>query len=139
MSRSSAGTANPTRFVVDASAAAKGANLERHTDAFRTWIQDARTANADLLAPHLLVYELGHFLARQGRLDSQTRQEMLQRLLVGFRFAEPAHAFAHAPPLTYYDASYLALAQAFGATLVTYDDHLANAAKSAKIRVLAPR
>jgi predicted nucleic acid-binding protein len=124
---------------VDASALVKATRDEAGRDAFLAWLRQARQANLDLLAPHLLRYELGNFLARQPSLDAAGRQQVLDDLLLGFRFADGDGSFAYAPPLTFYDASYLALAAATGSTLVSYDSALLAAARKAKIRTFSPR
>lgn len=135
---SSARTASRTSFVLDTSAVVKGIKMEEHSPAFRAWMLQALGRNDDLLAPHILRYELGQVLARTTRWEATLRRNTLDRLLVGIRFVDGDQAEEHAPPLSFYDASYLALAKTLKATLVTYDATLAKAAKAAKVSVLAP-
>ncbi|MEK6985035.1 MAG: type II toxin-antitoxin system VapC family toxin [Candidatus Thermoplasmatota archaeon] len=131
-------------YVLDASAAAKRvAGVEEPSvEALNAWWNDRLEHGADFLAPHLLRYELGHLLARKAREDARLtpalREEMLRQVLLGVRFADGSGTENHAPPLTYYDASYLALARATKATLVTYDDVLTKEAKNARLKVFAP-
>ncbi len=135
---SSGKSVSRTSFVVDASAAAKGVLLETESSSFRAWLAQAHAVNANLLAPYLLRYELGQMLCRQRHLDKMTRLEVLDRLLLGFQFADGGGAFDAAPPLSFYDASYLSLAKSTGATLVTYDGVLIDAAAKLEVPTLAP-
>jgi predicted nucleic acid-binding protein len=127
-------------FVLDASALVKAfAANEEHAAAFTDWLHEARLDGADVLAPHLLRYELGQWLTRHAaRQTPPTRKRILDEACLGVRFAEGQTAEVLAPPLTYYDASYLSLAQATGATLVSYDDKLLLASRKAKTPVLSP-
>jgi predicted nucleic acid-binding protein len=131
------------RFVVDASAAVKQFRDEEHSAAVQDWLLDARRSNHDLLAPPLLRYELGNTLTKLVMLGvsdmgAGEREKLIEVALLGFRFADPGDTSQHAPPLTYYDASYLALAKETGSVLVTYDERLAQAAREQGIAVMTP-
>lgn len=134
---SSAGTAKRTSFVVDASALLKVVKEEEHSPAMRAWVLQAAQRD-DLLAPHVLRYEVGALLARMSGFPPGLRRQLRDTLLVAIRFLDGDGAEEHAPPLSYYDASYLALAQTIGATLVTYDEVLAKKARAAGVAVLQP-
>lgn len=125
-------------YVLDASALLKALTTETESAAFRQWLRAAGTQRASLLAPHLLRYEVGQFLCRQPGLTAQHREEAQAMALRGVAFADADRVHAHAPPLTFYDASYLALAIATKSSLVTYDQGLARAARKANVAVVAP-
>src|ERR1044071_5861946 len=111
-------------YVVDASALVKAARQEAESASFSGWLQNALRGNADLIAPPLLRHEVGSFLARQKGMAADIRQGMLHNLLLGIRFIDGAAEFDYAPPLSFYDAAYLALAKSTGGTLVSYDADL---------------
>lgn len=129
-------------FVVDACALVKTfAAGERHADEMTAWIRKRRSQGADLLAPPPLRYEIGHVLARTvtvGMPRPGERRRILEHALLGFRFVDPVQVEEQAPPLSFYDASYLALAQATDSALVTYDATLDAAAKGEEIDIVAP-
>ena len=98
---------------------------------------DALLRGADLYAPELLAYELAH-IAQKKSLAYPAQAEALERALesalamdLGWSGVDhPAVlrlALSH--DVTTYDASYLYLAQALGATLVTFDGRLSRAAE----------
>jgi predicted nucleic acid-binding protein len=88
----------------------------------------------DLHVPHLLDLEVASFLRRRtaaGRLDIERARRAFESLQL-----MPARRYPHGPLLpriwelrenvTPYDASYLALAEQLGCTLVTSDTRLAR-------------
>lgn len=129
-------------FVVDASAIAKLVQDEEHSEALRRWHRTTLDAGGRMLAPHLLRYEVGNLLVRNAsRLPDASpsaRQDLLARMLLGYQFADAAGIEAFAPPLSFYDAAYVALAHSLKATLVTYDDRMLGAARKAKVKTLSP-
>lgn len=95
----------------------------------------ASLQGAELFAPTLLPYELAS-IARRKSLDRPELREALMEALgvalaMDIGFAEVPHpsvvALALQTGLTTYDASYLHLAQALGADLVTFDERLRRA------------
>lgn len=132
----------PASFVVDASAASKQFLIEPEQDAFLEWITTIRKSAALLLAPHLLRFELGNIMAtlvRRGEdWPPEERRAVLGDALLGFRFIDPDGAEEHSPRLSFYDASYLALAIATGSVLVTYDGGMAREARDHGVGVLVP-
>ena len=135
---SSATTATRISYVLDASAVLRSVSPEAHHLAWRAWLQARKDAGDLLFAPHLLRYEVGHFLARSSGWGASRRSEAQERLLQAIAFADGQETHAFAPPLTFYDASYLSLAKALRATLGTYDVGLARAAERADVPVLSP-
>lgn len=134
---SSARTVSHISFVLDASAAVKAVKLEARSDEYAAWLHVAQRRNHPLLAPHLLRYELGSILAGIPA-DPTVRARHLHEGLLGVTFADGSTAFEHAPPLSYYDAAYLSLAESSKSTLVSYDGKLLAAAKKAGIPTLSP-
>ena len=128
--------------VLDASALGKRLAEEQHTAAFNAWHDKFLAGGGRAVAPHILRYELGNLLTKKARTDSlltpERRERLLEVTLLGLQFAEGSGTEGFAPPLSYYDAAYVALARSLKATLVTYDDKMVAAAKKAKVRVLSP-
>jgi predicted nucleic acid-binding protein len=96
----------------------------------------ARLRTASLVyAPHLMDAEVANALRRQvlrGRIDQLTARRAIRRLAVlrvKLRPHQPllGRAFALRDQLSTYDAIYVAMAEATGATLVTRDARLARA------------
>jgi predicted nucleic acid-binding protein len=95
----------------------------------------ARLRTASLVhAPHLMDAEVTNALRRQvlrGRIDQLTARRAIRRLAVlrvKLRPHQPllGRAFALRDQLSTYDAIYVAMAEATGATLVTRDARLAS-------------
>jgi predicted nucleic acid-binding protein len=101
------------------------------TDRLRVRLSEVRQAHV----PHLLEVEVTHTLRRQvlgGRLSPAAARRVIRRLAV-----MPLVRWTHTPllgrtlalrdQLSAYDAIYVALAEALGATLLTRDRRLARA------------
>ncbi|MGO9741058.1 MAG: type II toxin-antitoxin system VapC family toxin [Roseiarcus sp.] len=100
---------------------------------------------AELHAPHLIDLEIAQVLRRyvlRRMIDAQTAEAALDDLefLPMLRHAHSpliGRAWALRQNLTIYDGVYVALAEFLGATLLTHDGRLANAAGiRAKVRAL---
>ncbi len=93
---------------------------------------------SDLYAPSLLAYELASIARRKATVYPQklgALTEALQTALaLPIRWVEVDHAavlrLALDADLTVYDASYLYLARLLGASLATFDQRLARAARN---------
>lgn len=125
--------------VVDCSVLAKLVVVEAHRKEVRAWFDEAHRNAWHLTAPDIVFYELGNVLARAwpqtdpaalaAALDETTALLDLRRPA-----AEAVTEMARRG-LTFYDASYVALARQSGATLVTSDDKMAKAARRAGVSV----
>ena len=98
---------------------------------------DALVRGFDLQAPTLLAYELLH-IAQKKCLRYPAQREALKEVLItalamDIRWHDVDYAsvldLALETGLTTYDASYLYLAQALGASLATFDQRLSRAAQ----------
>ncbi|WP_207386839.1 type II toxin-antitoxin system VapC family toxin [Frankia sp. Cppng1_Ct_nod] len=99
-----------------------------------TWAAD-EVAGASLAAPHLALFEASNVLRRQGLSGALVGDQAT--LAHADLLALPIELWPYAPlaerawelrgALTGYDASYVALAELFGAPLVTLDARLAKA------------
>jgi predicted nucleic acid-binding protein len=131
-------------LVVDASVLAPAlAGAGADADAARARLSDERLA-----APELVDLEVTSVLRRHvlaGRLTADRASRAVSALV-----ALPLRRVAHRPllprcwqlrgNLTVYDASYVALAEALGAVLVTADERLAHASGlRCTVEVLGPR
>jgi predicted nucleic acid-binding protein len=115
---------------------------EAHTEAFNAWLDGFLAAGGRVLAPHILRYELGNLLAKKARTEPALtpghRENLLREALVGVQFADGVGIEESAPPLSFYDAAYLALARSLKSALVTYDSRLLAAARKARLKTISP-
>lgn len=98
----------------------------------------AKLQGSDLYAPVLLAYELASIARRKAAADPPKLGLLAEALQIALalpiHWIEVDHAevlrLALAVNLTTYDASYLYLARLLGASLVTFDQRLAQAARN---------
>lgn len=114
--------------TIDASALAKLILDEPDSAEFAEWYRQLRTAGVRAESSPLLQFELGNLLQREFPRDERNGK-ILEAALDGVDAPPiaPPSPLRFAPPLTYYDASYLAAARASGA-LATYDDRMGRLA-----------
>lgn len=125
-------------FVVDASAVLKLVLEEDGTEAAERFFMEVEKAGTPLLSVPLLAFEVGNVLIRNLRQHADELASLHEQLLARIQLkpVEAAKIFAVRGTLSYYDASYLALAQQEGATLVTADGDLVRGARRLSIPVL---
>lgn len=107
----------------------------------RAWTRDIERGRAKGLVPDLVYAEVAHVLARYAKTGRLTRSQISRALHEVLRLsltvrplsalAGPALKLSIDRGVSVYDACYLALAEATGATLVTADRVLADAATDA--------
>ncbi len=130
-------------FVLDASAAAKLLLNEAESPAFRVWYIHQVEQGATFVAPDLLGYEVAQLVARNFKPPAGGNQgwfgAQVARVVSGINLHAAYQGVGpYVPDLTAYDASYLATASAFRASLVTYDKKMQRAARSRGIALVAP-
>ncbi len=130
-------------FVVDASALAKLFLDEPESKAFRTWYLAQIQLGAVFAAPGLLGYEVAHLMARNLDVPAKPKDwfavrhdEALEGIVLHHQIARLIQPFAR--KLTGYDASYIALAVAEGAALVSYDRVLVREAGAHGVATVSP-
>lgn len=140
------GEPEPADHVLDASAVAKLFLDEPESAAFRSWYLQEVEAGAIFAAPSLLSYEVAHLLARnlappRGASAPEWLAERHDDVLSGILLDEGAarRVFPWVGALTGYDASYLAVAVAARASLVTYDATLLKEARKQGVPTHTPR
>ena len=126
--------------VVDASVAAMWFLPEPDSESAALLLD----AKCELIAPDLMRLEVANALlkaTRRGAIDSMDAAAALARLSapsVRFEragpYAEPAFEVAERHGGSVYDATYVALAKAFGAVVATNDMELAKTARSAEVQ-----
>ena len=141
-----AGEPEPVDHVLDASAAAKLFLKEPESAAFRSWYLQEVEGGATFAAPSLLSYEVAHLLARNLQPPAGARApewfaERHDEVLSGIVMDEAAarRVFSWTGALTGYDASYIAVAVATRASLVSYDDALLKEARRHNVRTHTPQ
>lgn len=133
----------PTQLVIDSSVVVKWLSQkdEGYLDQANQIIQDVQSGAVTLLAPELLKYEVANALLLGKRLsqsDASTPLSTLFTLPIQFvpqseTLANETYKIAQQSGITYYDASFMALAMQENATLVT--DNPKHQGKTAKIQV----
>jgi len=122
-----------TDTVVDASLLAKLVIAEADSQRVRDWYA-AVPPDGDLIGPTLLFYETARALQK----DGQSRA-VHEKLVSGITLVEPTpDIWRYLDGVTFYDASYLQLAKARGASLATTDDKMRAAAKKHGIGLAFP-
>lgn len=117
------------RYVLDASVAVKCFCLEEGSSTARGLLKKGQIGKIRLFAPTLLLYEVGNALGRGKRLKKAevvSALDLLMRSSIEFvdlskRVVEHAAEFMEKYVLTFYDASYTALAYEWHCPLITAD------------------
>lgn len=112
---------------------------------FGRWVEQRLLDDPDLHAPHLLDVEVAHALRRlvAGRKVSAGAARRALDDILELRMRRYPHAelldrmWELRTHITPYDASYVALAEALGATLITTDTRLARS-HGHRARIVAP-
>jgi len=124
-----------TRYVLDASVAARFLLSESLSDEAAAVLRDFIDGRVELAAPSIMIYEVGNTLwkaAREGSVDVDAARRKQLRFFdlgvstVGLGDGDHLDTLkrAHALDATYYDAAYATAALKSGATLLTADDAL---------------
>lgn len=120
------------KIVVDASVAVKWYNIEDHTENALKLRADYAARRVDLVAPYLLVYEIANSLRYNPDFGAEDLKSAMTDIfgmqmglqLLGEELVEKASNLAFKYGITFYDASYLALAEAGDAPFYSADDKL---------------
>ena len=126
------------RFVVDASVAIKWYLPEVLSDQADQFLEKAAAEDSRLLAPDLIVAELGNILWKKHRLGELAPSEIQQtlshicgsfpiQLFASLSIVESAWEIARVYERSVYDALYVALAEQRDAVFVTADQRLVKA------------
>ena len=132
--------------VTDSSVSVKWINQinEEFLDQADKLLKDAQTGSVNLLAPELSKYEIGNALLKK-RLDLPLAYEALgtvYQLPITFvseskELAKETYRIAEKAGITYYDASFVALAKLKNAVLVTNNPKHQGKTREVKIIALA--
>ncbi|MEM2935748.1 MAG: type II toxin-antitoxin system VapC family toxin [Candidatus Bathyarchaeia archaeon] len=120
------------KVVVDASVIVKWYNVEDYTENALALRGDYASRRLDLIAPHLVVYEVGNSLRYNPDFGADDVKSALRDLLamqINLRLldeeiSEVAVDLAYKFGITFYDAVYLTLAEKEKAPLYTADERL---------------
>jgi len=133
----------PRRLVLDSSVMIKWLNTvnEFHIENADKILSDALQGSIELLAPELAKYEIGNVLLFRKKLSAKEAQIPLAAFYaypINFvsqseKLAKATYRIAQESKITYYDASFLALAKQENATLVT--DNPKHQGKQTKVKV----
>jgi len=112
-----------------------------------TWV-DEQTAGHDLVAPAILLFELGNVFWKRLRRQASDADQLIAiwaawTASFPVQLVEPDPVstlrLAHQSGLTFYDASYVSVAQARDADLVSLDAQLVRTARRLGLRALTPQ
>lgn len=133
------------RYVVDASVAARFVLNEELSDKAAKVLEDFLSGRVELLAPSLVVYEVGNTLwkaVRRGLVSEEDALESFAEFLKLGLWREleaeeelEALRWGSRNDSTCYDSAYVIMASSEGAVLLTADDRLEEKAK-VSVRVL---
>ncbi len=114
---------------------------ERYLEQADSILADCREGNVQLFAPELAKYEVGNVIRYKGlsKTEAETGVEALHTIPIAFvaetnPIARDTMKIAYEADMTYYDASFPALAKHLSATLVT--DNIKHQGKSTDIRII---
>lgn len=130
-------------LVFDASVVAKWFFEEEETDLALTLLEEHKLGKININVPVLLLFEFGNTLIKKFREDIDTQEEFnrdLADLLASeLNFVAPTQdllkltcTLARKYEITFYDATYVALAQKLKCDFITADKKLVKAAKRLK-------
>lgn len=125
------------KIVIDASIVVKWYNIEEYTDKCLRLRDDYVAGRIDILAPYLLLYEVGNALRYSpdfGARDVALALKDLLDMQMDLKFLDKAQCematrLAYDYAITIYDAVYLALALMSGAPIYTADERFLRKAK----------
>ena len=133
------------RYVIDASVAVKWFCEEPGREAALEISRNAKLGNIGVYAPNLLMYEVGNVLWKGKKFNAEELQRALLSLSeTNMKFfdlerdtIETAALFTATYDITFYDASYAALAYKFGIPLISENPKDHNKVKEIEVRSLA--
>ncbi|MBI2086174.1 type II toxin-antitoxin system VapC family toxin [Candidatus Daviesbacteria bacterium] len=133
------------KIVVDSSVIVKWLNAtdEKDLEKADKLLADALEGKIELLAPELAKYEVGNVLLLGKKLSPPDLRIPLHTLFVSpvefisesEELAKETYFLAFDLGITYYDASFLSLAKAYNAALVT--DNIKHQGKASSIKVIS--
>lgn len=132
------------KIVVDSSVIVKWLNTTDEKNLIKAdkILSDALKNKIELFAPELAKYELGNVLLFSKKLTPEETEIPFHALFVSpiqfipqsEELAKETFKIADSAGITYYDASFLSLAEQVGALLVT--DNIKHQGKSIRVRVI---
>ena len=134
-------------FVVDASVAVKWYVHESDREKALGLRADYARRRVDLLAPRLILYEVGNALRYHPNADENLSSDGV-RALYGMGFTvewsgndavQEAMRIAYSENITFYDAVYLALAEKEDAKVISADEKLIGRLREHRGRILSLR
>ena len=132
------------QIVVDSSVIVKWLNQqnEKYTTQAESLLDDARTEKIELFTPEIAKYEIGNVILIGKKLSLTQAKEALEfffSLPINFisqtqDIAESTYKIGQELNITYYDASFLSLAEELGTPLVS--DNVKHHGRSKNVKVI---
>lgn len=123
-------------YVIDASAAAKLFIIEEYSNKAIDLVNAHALGHLSLSAPSLIVYELGNVFWKHPKITPEKLYEFIKRFLdlqitlvniySTIDLLKTVCNISKSRDVTFYDASYLAVAEKHGTKLVTADEKIHN-------------
>ncbi|MEK7558747.1 MAG: type II toxin-antitoxin system VapC family toxin [Patescibacteria group bacterium] len=136
---------NMTSLVIDTSVAIKWLNQDNEDDIDKAnlILENVREKQVELLCPELLKYEIGNALLFGKKIDHEdigALMKIFYSLPISFitmsqDIANTTYSLAQTLKITYYDASFLSIAEQYNAILVT--ENIKHQGKSKRIQVIS--
>ncbi len=134
-----------TRYVVDASVVVKWYIPEKLSEQADHFLEESVTTGVPLLAPDLLMAEVGNILWKKRRLRELSPSEALHildticeslpiQLYASLPLMRSSWKIAYAFDCTFYDALYVALAQEQDALFITADEKLVRTFRRGRLQ-----
>lgn len=134
-------------LVLDSSVIVKWLNSvdEKDIEKADKILADTLNGKLELIAPELAKYEIGNVLLLKKKLSKEEAEYSIQALYnypIQFiseseELAQETYKLASKLGITYYDASFLALAKQYDATLIT--ENIKHQGKSSDVKVVSLR
>lgn len=131
------------RIVVDASVMVKWLRSEREEllEQADRLLQDVQKGTVKIFAPELAKYEVGNVLVKRKLLLDEAKTSLATYYSLPITFipetkelAQKAYKFADELNITYFDGTYISLAEELNSVLVT--ENVKHLSKSKKVKVL---
>lgn len=131
------------KIIFDTSVATKWFFEEEKNEEAKKLLENIVDNHGEIVEPHIFLFELGNVFLNKKITGSQQVREAVEHLnRAGMRFVEMTFSeiekiveTAHLFNLSFYDASYVFLAQKLDCEFYTADKKLFNKVKSRKIKI----
>ena len=131
------------KVIFDTSVAAKWYFNEENSNEAKKLLEDNLRVQNEVIEPYIFLFEMGNIFLNKKTVDQEAINSAIDRLnRIGINFIDISFfeidkiiQFAYSSHLSFYDASYVFLAQKLDCEFYTADKKLFNKVKSRKIKI----